>query len=116
MKTKLELIKRWAEILQEIAGRIPMLYERYNDPKRNFKGDFNSSLQGHYRDLAVLGYLLNNNALGFKENLSKAVPIKMELMQRYDRGDPIHPSRVSMTRFEKLFDALASGDMSLAQT
>lgn len=79
------------------------------------KLDFNPGLYSNYREWGTLDYLLNHNAVSFKENLRKAIPFKLELLKKYDEGAPIHTSRVSMTRFEELFDALASGDMVLAQ-
>jgi hypothetical protein len=115
MKTKAELVKRWGDILKETIEDLPEMCNLYNDPIRNKKWDFNPALYNDYRRLAVLDYLLNNNVVSFKENLRKAVPFKMQLLQKYDEGAPIDPSRVSMTRFEELFDTLASGDMALSQ-
>jgi len=115
MKSKAELVKRWGDILQETIEHIPNLYERYNDPRRNYKADFNPALHNNHRRIGVLDYLLNHNVISFKENLRKAVSFEMELLERYDKGEPIHPSRVSMTCFAELFVALASGDMNLAQ-
>lgn len=115
MRSKVELLNRWGDILQETIEHLPVICGLYNDPVRNKKWDFNSSVYNKYRNLAVLDYLLNNNAVSFKKNLRKAIPFKMELLEKYDDGEPIHPSRVSMTRFEELFDALASGDMTLAK-
>jgi hypothetical protein len=115
MKSKAELINRWGKILQNTLEDLPEMCKLYSDPIKNSKWDFNPGVYGDYRRLAVLDYLLNNNVVSFKENLRKAIPFKMQLLQKYDEGAPIHPSRISMTRFEELFDALASGDMLLAQ-
>jgi hypothetical protein len=118
VKTKEELIKRWSKILQNTIKMNSALYERYQDPIRNAEAAFNSSLSMNYRELAVLDYLLNHNIVGFAENLRIGVPFKMELFERYDKGEPMHldASPVSMYSFKELFCALASGDMELAKT
>jgi hypothetical protein len=118
VKTKEELIKRWSKILQNTIEDIPIIYSRYKDPIRNAKAAFNSGMYYKYRDLAVLDYLLNHNAAGFKENLRIATPFRLALFERYDRGEPMHldASPVSMFTFKELFDVLASGDMDLAKT
>lgn len=115
MKSKAELKKRWERILENTIEDIPILHERYNDPSRNYKADFNSGLHSYYRDLAVLDYLLNHNVIGFKENLKKATSFMVELFERYEKGDPVDPSRMHMAMFLDLFDGLASGDILLAQ-
>lgn len=115
MKTQTELKARWEKILQNTIEEIPILYERYNNPARNAKADFNAGLHSYYRDLAVLDYLLNHNIVGFKENMKKATSFMIELFERYEKGDPVDPSRMHMVMFLDLFDGLASGDINLAQ-
>ena len=75
MKTKTELVKRWEDILQETIDRLPELRQLYLDPVRNEKYDFNASLYSDHRCIGVLDYLLNNNALSFKANIKKAIPL-----------------------------------------
>lgn len=114
MKSYVELKSRWEIILNNTKKEIPEILDRYHDSQRNIKGDFNSVLHMLYRDFATLDYLLNRNSSDFKVNMIKATECMIELLQRYENGDPISPSQMHMLLFTELFDALASGDIPLA--
>lgn len=114
MKTKEQLIDRWGVIFEDIENGIPTLQERYNNPERNYRGDFTGVLAMEYSGLAGLRYLLYNDAKEFKSNLEIASKYVIELFERFEKGDPIDPSRVSMFRFIELLEALASGNINIA--
>jgi hypothetical protein len=42
----------------------------------------------------------------FRKNLSEAAKLGLQLIKRYDDGEAIDPSYVSMIRYKNLFDAL----------
>lgn len=114
MKTKEQLIRRWGDILKETEEDLPTLMSRYNDPVRNKKCDFTKALVDEYDLLARLYYLLNGDAVGFKSNLENSIVYVTELFERFEKGESIHSSRVSMFRFIELLSALASGNIDLS--
>lgn len=84
-------------------------------PDRNAKGPFTLSAAGSLRNLAVIGYLVEQDAALFRENLVEATQRHIELLDRFDSGDPIPAGLVSMLLYQKLLDALASGDVAVAK-
>lgn len=47
------------------------------------------SLSDDLRLLAVCDYVLDHNVVAFRAKLSESVQLVMEIIQRYDRGEPI---------------------------
>jgi uncharacterized membrane protein len=43
-----------------MVEEIPIAYERYSNPEKKSRGDFNSGIHDHYHPLAALNYLLNH--------------------------------------------------------
>lgn len=115
MKNQSELDSRWSKILRDTVEDIPELHQKYDDPIKNLNGWFNTSLHTCYRINAILSYLLNHDKIKFNENMLKATSFKIELFERFEKGDPISPSQMHMILFMDLFDPLASGDIALAQ-
>jgi hypothetical protein len=68
-----------------------------------------------YQFLAVADYILDHNIPSFKEQLQKAAELQYSVLERFDAGDPVPPSYVSMLAYNELFDGLAVGDIPLAK-
>ena len=72
-------------------------------------------VSGHVlRFAGVAEYVANSNVEAFKKYLQEAARIKLKLIMRFDGGEPISESYVSMLSYKSLFNALASGDFVLA--
>lgn len=106
--------EHYPEVLAEARESLPGQLERANDPNRNAKGLFTLGVAGKYRCMGVIGYLVEREVGAFRSNLAEATKWRMQLFDRFDQGDPISPSLVSMHTYKNLYDALASGEISLA--
>jgi len=83
------------------------------------KGDSGGSvtdlLANSHRSIAVAEYVLNGSIQGFRDGLERSAQIELDLILRYDAGDPPSLSLVAMTSGRQaLVDALASGNDGLA--
>ncbi len=110
----------------EMEKRLPMLIEmrkkhlnqlRNNqmDSAKDKNGSASNSLAGSLRFLGVAEYVLNKNVKAFRENLSEAASLRKRLFERFEAGEKISPSYLSMLSYKALLDALAAGDMRLAK-
>ena len=73
-------------------------------------------LKDALRFIGIAEFVLYRDVESFKRNLGEAARIKMSLFERHKNGEPIAGSYVSMLSYKSLFDALAVGDMDLAQS
>ncbi len=108
-----------------IEKRLPMLFEMHkkhfkqlcvnqSDPAKDKTGSATNSVVGTLRFLAVADYVLNKDIVGFRSKLSEAAGLRSKLFNRFDAGEAISPSYVSMITYKALFNALAAGDLQLA--
>ncbi len=94
--------------------RLPIARHNANDKSKDSGGMGTSLLTMCLRSLGVLEYLVNHNIKKYQHCLQESVNLKMSLVPRYDAGEPISESYMSILLYKKLFDALASQDMALA--
>lgn len=104
----------YSEVLEEMREHLPSLLKKAAMPGRNSKGDFTLGVSSTFRGLATVGYLVEGDVAAFRSNLVNATLWRMQLFDRFDAGDPISPSLVSMHAYKNLYDALASGDIDVA--
>jgi hypothetical protein len=115
MRTKTELEERWRDVLNDYKEFEPKIRLDHLNPRKKMLLNPTSMLSGDLADLGRLEYLLNHNIVAFRQHLRESVQLKQQLYERYDKGEPIHPSYVVMRGYHNLFDALATGDMVLAR-
>lgn len=84
------------------------------DSFKDTKGSVASNFAAALRLIGVSDYLLNGDCESFRNNLSEASRLQLQLFDRFDQGDAISPSYVSMLTYRSLFDALAAGDLKLS--
>lgn len=82
---------------------------------RNVNGSVERNLSDTLRLIGVSEVLVNNDIVSFKTNLTQSVKLMITIFVRYNSGDPIDESYISMIRYKNLFDALAVGDFELAR-
>jgi hypothetical protein len=78
-------------------------------------GSIANNLANTYRLLGVADYLLRQDIKGFKEKLSAAAELRSSLFSRFDAGEDISPSYVSMISYMALLDALAAQNIIVSQ-
>ena len=111
-----EIPPHFGDVLAEGRSSLEETLMRYHDAKRNSGGDYTSALSYDYRSLANLGYLVEGDVVGFHANLALQAKYRIELFDRFDVGEPIDASWISMYAYKKLLDALASGSLDMART
>lgn len=109
------LLTRLPEILNEQKELYPILEDKAKDAQANATGHYTLSISDAKRLYGVSGYCLQNDVAGFKGYLADAVRLQLDVVARFERGDPIPESFVSMLLYKSLFDALASGDLELSR-
>lgn len=110
-----ELINRLDIIERERLAQLKRFDEEFgNDKQYDEDGGLSVSKNQIKRFVALCDYKLRNNIKGFRKNLRDAAELIKSLFDRYDKGEPIAPSFVTMNSFSYLLDALAAGDFALA--
>ena len=79
-------------------------------------GSAADSLAGSLRFLGVADYVLDKNVAAFRGQLSEAAMLRLKLFERFDAGEPISPSYVSMMAYKALLNALAAANEEMAQS
>lgn len=112
--------------MAKLVDRLPMLAEirsenrhiiRTNaeDSEKDRNGSCTNMLSLDLRFFAIADYILKHDAKSFKMQLSEAAELRNGLFLRYDEGEPIDDSYVSMLSYKSLFDALAANNMEVAK-
>jgi hypothetical protein len=102
-------------VLEEIRESLPGALKKANMPGRDAKGLFTLGVASKLRNLAVVGFLVEENADLFRSSLMEAATRRVQLIDRFDAGEPIWPSLVSMARYQELLDTFASGNFNAAK-
>jgi hypothetical protein len=105
--------------LEAIAGERQPLVEQakanLSDAKANRTGAVTSSLAGDLRLLAVAAFALAGDVEKFRLLLRESALLRESLFDRFDAGEPVDESYVSMIAYKNLFDSLACADIDLAR-
>lgn len=91
------------------------LRENQLDSSKDRTGSASNSLIGTLRFLAIAEYEQRNDTVIFKENMTEAAKVQLNLLSRFDEGENISPSYVSMMSYKALLNALASGNIDCAK-
>jgi hypothetical protein len=111
----LDLIKL-ARIAETERLDLDFLRKKVLETSKDKTGSTSNSLAGTLRFLAVADYALGKNVALFRRELVEAVGLRSRLFARFDAGEPVSPSYVSMLSYKTLFSAMAAGDWALAKT
>lgn len=101
-------------LLQERLEITPQVRANALDPQKDRGGVCTSAVAGDYRFFGIAEFLVYGNVTSFRTNLSKCAELQLNLLQRFNAGEPIDASYVSMLVYHELLDALAAGSMTLA--
>ncbi len=93
---------------------LPLVRSNVADRAKDRDGSSSHGLALHLRFLGIADYVVNADTTTFKTHLTEAATIMLALLERYERGEPIDASLVTMLIYKDLFDALAAGDLELA--
>jgi len=102
-------------LLKMLNEDIPLLRAKALDIEKDTKGIEASGYALSLRSIGVLEYLLNKNIKIFKMNLAETSRIRLNLFRRYDQGEPISKSYVSMIAYQYIFNALAAANFTIAE-
>lgn len=110
-----KLIDRLPMLLELRKENWPLIRANAADPDKDRDGSCTNMMALHCRFLAVADYFLHQNVESFRLQLSEAAQLRSNLFSRYEAGDPIDDSYVSMLSYKSLFDALATDNWELAR-
>jgi len=115
--------------LPSYIDRLPMLVElrlegdhqatisrNAEDPVKDRNGSSSTALADNLRFFGVADYLLKSDVESFRQKLSESAKIQDKLFDRFDNGEPIDGSYVTMLSYKSVFDALAAGDLATAKS
>lgn len=106
--------KRIGQLSQMRRKHLTQLRANCAAPEKDRGGSASNSLAGTLRFLAVADFILDKDLAAFRFELSEAAELRRKLFGRFDAGEPVSPSYVSMSSYKALFNVLAAGDKSLA--
>ena len=86
------------------------------DPEKDRVGGASSMLMIDLRFFGVADYFLKADVASFRSQLSECAGISKRLFERFENGEPVDASYMTMLSYQYLFDALAARDMSLAKS
>jgi len=109
------LLDRLPILLEEAEEDIPYLRGNAENLDKDKNGGSSDVLSNVLRLSGIAEYVVNHDVGIFKKRLREAASIKLKIIQRFDSGEMISGSLVSMLVYKSLFDALASGDFSLSE-
>ncbi len=102
-------------ILQEQLSILPKLRANAADHEIDEYGDASMQLASAYLIIGISEYVVSNNIREFRSNLIESAKLRNELFDRFEKGDPISESRISMGASSSLFYALAAADFEIAR-
>ena len=108
-------IDRLGELTKIELEDLPYIEANASDPEKDKGGSASDLLALSYRFLAVSDYILKGDIISFRSNLIKASSIQNNLFDRFEKGEAIAPSLVTMLSYQALFNALASADWHLSE-
>jgi hypothetical protein len=111
LKNKVQLKKRWQNVLKNCKKDIKDEVKFKNDKEENKDGWRTYLLARSYRLIGSAEYLVNNDIKKFRKNLSLSCQTMAENFLRLDNNDIETTYWVDFKKIIFLLDGLASGDM-----
>jgi hypothetical protein len=109
------LLDRLPILLEEAEEDLPFLRDNAANVDKDKNGSASNVLSNTLRFTGVAVYAVNSDSVACKAFLQEAASIRLELIKRFNAGEKISESYVSMLSYKPLFNALASGDFKLAR-
>jgi hypothetical protein len=94
---------------------IPSKAKQAQNPAADPRGSETNLYAGLLRFTGVAEYAVEGDITAMRQRLRSAASCRLQILKRYDSGEPISPSYVSMLAYKALFDALAAGAWHTAQ-
>ena len=95
---------------------VDFLRKKAADSAKDVKGTVANNLAGTLRLIGVADYVVGNSPDLFKAGVSEAAMLRSKLFERFDAGDGVSPSYVSMLSYKALLNALAAGNEQVARS
>lgn len=95
---------------------VDFLRKKAADSAKDVKGTVANNLAGALRLVGVADYVVGNSPDLFKAGVSEAATLRSRLFERFDAGDGVSPSYVSMLAYKALLNALAAGNEQVARS
>lgn len=111
-----DLAKRLGVLRDMRRKHLSQLRSNASMPDKDSNGSASNSLAGTLRFLAVADYSLDKSVEAFRSQAIEATELRRCLFERFDSGDPVSPSYVSMMSYKSVFNALAAGNGDLAKS
>src|SRR4051794_5815259 len=77
------------------------------DPAKDKTGTATSSVQGTLRFIGVAEFSVAGDVTAFRKHLAETAALGLRILERYDAGETVDPSYVSMLRYKDVLNALA---------
>lgn len=108
-------VKHYRELNQSRKRLLPVLAANAADSLKDKNGSSTNVYGGALRFIGISDFLLNGDVQAFRNLLSKSARLRVQLFDRFSRGEPISASYVSTLAYKELFDALAARDLETAR-
>ena len=108
--------ERLPGLLEDRLELTPITEAKVKDRSKDKDGWCSVSLTYDLIFIGMAEFILNQDVVAFKKNFSEAAQIGCNIIKRYDAGEPIASSFVSVLAGRYVFYALVSGDIELAKT
>jgi hypothetical protein len=109
------MIDRLPQMITVRERHREVLLRNLQDPEKDRTGSATSSLARTEAFLSVASFVLDGDVDAFRRQYSHQARMMLTLFRRFDDGESISPSYVSMTQGASIqLDALAAGDFELA--
>lgn len=93
---------------------VPYLRQKMADPAIDPSGSVISNLLLALEFIGIADFVVHNDVAMFKQRLTESASLKKSMFERFNAGQPIDESYVSMLAYTSLFTALAVGNHALA--
>lgn len=108
-------VEKLARLAENDRSDLDLLRKKVQGGARDKNGSTSSALAGALRLVAVADYLSSHDVAAFRLELSEAAELHCRLFARFNAGEAISPSYVSMMSYKELLNALAAGNGELAR-
>jgi hypothetical protein len=90
------------------------LFAKIGDPAKDASGTVSGTMELALSFIGIADFVVHNDVAMFKQRLTESASLKRSMLERFNAGQPIDRSYVSMLAHKSLFTALAVGDQALA--
>jgi hypothetical protein len=101
-------------ILADAMVALPKLEAKVANKELDNRGINSSALAGTHRQIGILEYILNKNIALFRQHLTESAKLRLSHFLRFNSGEPIDYSYVTMIAYKDIYNALAAGAFDLA--